>query len=71
MKRAIKIEENFYDFLENHPEIILEKDSKGFLYIKFPEEAEQTSYTIYYGKVIHLVYKYKNEIIHFPWKPPY
>lgn len=66
MIRAVKIEDNFLDFLENHPEISLERDSEGFLYIKFPEGAEQISYVIYCGIVIHVSYKYKDEIIHFP-----
>ena len=66
MIKAVKIKETFEDFLEEHPELRVEKDSEGNIeHIIFPPEAEKTSYTILYGN-ISIYYIYQGETIRFP-----
>lgn len=66
MVEAVKIKESLYDFLRNHPEITVIRNFEGkIIYVFFPEEATQTSYTIVNDSVeIH--YVYNGESINFP-----
>lgn len=63
---AIKIQETFEDFLEEHPELRVKRDSEGnIIRILFPPEAQKTSYTILYGNIF-VYYIYKGQKIKFP-----
>ncbi len=68
MIKAIKIQETFEDFLEEHPELeVIQNDKGHIISITFPKEAEKTSYTIVYGEVVSLYYEYKGSEFHFPF----
>ena len=66
MIKGVKIRETFEDFLEEHPELKITRDEKGHIIsIIFPKEATETSYTIVYGEVVELYYKYEDQSFHF------
>ncbi len=66
MIKGVKIRETFEDFLEEHSELKITRDEKGdIISIIFPKEAEETSYTIVYGEVVALYYKYEGQSFHF------
>ena len=66
MIKGVKIRETFEDFLEEHPELKITKDKTGHIIsIIFPKEATETSYTIVYGEVVRIYYKYKEQSISF------
>ncbi len=65
MLKGIKIRETFQDFLEEHPELQVVRNSQGAITaIIFPPEAEQTSYSIVFDQIsVH--YHYQGKAIHF------
>lgn len=66
MIKAVKIKETLEDFLEAHPELIVSRNGLGkVVYISFPEEATNTSYSIAFDN-IEIHYVYNGESINFP-----
>lgn len=65
MIKAVKIEETLEDFLEAHPELIVTRNGLGkVVYISFPEEATETSFSIA-GDDVKIYYTYKGKAIKF------
>lgn len=65
MIKAERIEETLEDFELEHPEIKVIRDCLGkVIYITFPNEATETSYTIL-GEYVQIHYRYKGVYINF------
>ncbi len=63
--KAVKIKQSLFEFVEDHPELIISTDANGNLIVIFPEDAENTSYTNFLGN-ISICYNYHGRSIKFP-----
>ena len=62
------IQETFYDFLEMHPEIKVNRDEDGDIINISPADPEVDihSQTIINNEPVQIVYEYKGEVIIYP-----